>query len=140
MEENEDSEAPKLSVNKLTEIYLKIRDKKEELQKQFDVEYKKLEDQLEVIEAELLSQCKDLESDSVKTQAGTVMRRVSTRYWTNDWDSMYQFLKDNDALELLEKRVSQGNMKQFLEENPDKFPPGMLMDSKYKITVRRSRK
>jgi hypothetical protein len=31
-------------------------------------------------------------------------------------------------------------MKQFLEENPDKFPKGMLLDSQYKITVRRSNK
>ncbi len=140
MEANEENDTPKLSVNKLTEIYLKIRDKKESVQKQFEEQLKALEEQLEVVESELLKQCKELESDSVKTQAGTVMRRVSTRYWTNDWDSMYQFLKENDALELLEKRVSQGNMKQFLEDNPDKFPPGMLMDSKYKITVRRSRK
>jgi hypothetical protein len=53
---------------------------------------------------------------------------------------MYSFVKEHDAIELFEKRVSQGNMKQFLEENPDKFPQGMMMDSKYKITVRRSRK
>jgi len=136
METNEE----KPSVLQLTDIYLKIRDKKEEVQKQFDEQLKDLEEQLEVVEAELLELCKDLESDSIKTQSGTVMRRVSTRYWTNDWDSMYNFIKENDALELFEKRVSQGNMKQFLDENPDKFPPGMLVDSKYKITVRRSRK
>lgn len=135
--ENEDQP---LSINKLTEIYLKIRDKKEETQRQFEAELKKLEEQMDIVEAEMLKLCKDLESDSIKTQAGTVMRRVATRYWTNDWDSMYNFIKENDALELFEKRVSQGNMKQFLEENPDKFPPGMLVDSKYKITVRRSRK
>jgi hypothetical protein len=51
---------------------------------------------------------------------------------------MYTFVKDNDALGLFEKRIHQGNMKQFLDEYPDKFPPGMLVDSKYKITVRRS--
>ena len=136
METNEE----KPSVLQLTDIYLKIRDKKEEVQKQFDAQLKNLEEQLEVVEAELLELCKDLESDSIKTQSGTVMRRVATRYWTNDWDSMYNFIKENDALELFEKRVSQTNMKQFLDENPDKFPPGMLVDSKYKITVRRSRK
>jgi hypothetical protein len=67
------------------------------------------------------------------------MRSVATRYWTNDWDSMYNFIKENDALGLFEKRISQANMRQFIEENPDKFPPGMLVDSKYKIIVRRSK-
>jgi hypothetical protein len=30
-------------------------------------------------------------------------------------------------------------MKQFIEENPDVFPPGMLVDSQFKITVRRGK-
>lgn len=128
------------SAGKLSEIYLKIRDARTELSDKYAEEDKKLEAQMDVIEARLLEICKETDADSFKTQAGTVMRRVATRYWTNDWDSMYQFIKDNDALGLFEKRISQTNMKQFLEENPDKFPKGMLLDSKYKITVRRSNK
>jgi hypothetical protein len=128
------------SASKLSAIYLKIRDARSELKSKYEDEDKQLEAQMDVIEARLLEICKDTDADSIKTQAGTVMRRVATRYWTNDWDSMYQFVKDNDALGLFEKRISQTNMKQFLEENPDKFPKGMLLDSQYKITVRRSNK
>jgi hypothetical protein len=129
-----------LSVGKLSQIYLKIRDARSELKAKYEEEDKKLEAQMDVVEAKLLDICKDTEADSIKTQAGTVMRRVATRYWTNDWDSMYNFVKDNDAYGLLERRLHQTNMKQYLEENPDKFPPGMLLDSQYKITVRRSNK
>lgn len=129
-----------LSVGKLSQIYLKIRDARSELKAQYEVEDKKLEAQMDVVEAKLLEICKDTEADSIKTQVGTVMRRVATRYWTNDWDSMYNFVKENDAYGLLERRLHQTNMKQYLEENPDKFPAGMLLDSQYKITVRRSNK
>jgi len=129
-----------LSVGKLSQIYLKIRDARSELKAKYDEDDKKLEEQMDVIEARLLEICKDTDADSIKTQAGTVMRRVATRYWTNDWDSMYNFVKENDAYGLLERRLHQTNMKQFLEENPDKFPKGMLLDSAYKITVRRSNK
>lgn len=129
-----------VSAGKLSEIYLKIRDARSELKSRYEEEDKKLEAQMDVIEAELLDICKEQSADSIKTQAGTVMRRVATRYWTNDWDSMYNFVKDNDAYGLLERRLHQTNMKQFLEENPDKFPPGMLLDSQYKITIRRSNK
>ena len=128
------------SAGKLSQIYLKIRDARTELKAKYDEEDKKLEEQMDLIEARLLEICKDNDANSIKTEAGTVMRRVATRYWTNDWDSMYNFVKENDAYGLLERRVHQGNMKQFLEENPDKFPPGMLLDSEYKITVRRSDK
>lgn len=129
-----------LSANKLSQIYLKIRDARAELKSRYEEDDKKLEEQMDVIEAKLLEICKATDADSIKTQAGTVMRRVATRYWTNDWDSMYNFVKENDAYGLLERRLHQTNMKQFLEENPDKFPKGMLLDSQYKITVRRSNK
>lgn len=127
-----------VSTSKLSAIYLKIRDARSELKAKYEEDDKQLEAQMDVIEAKLLEICKATDADSIKTQAGTVMRRVATRYWTNDWDSMYNFVKENDAYGLFEKRISQTNMKQFLEENPDKFPKGMLLDSQYKITVRRS--
>ena len=129
-----------VSTSKLSSIYLKIRDARSELKAKYDEEDKQLEAQMDVIEAKLLDICRATDADSIKTQAGTVMRRVAVRYWTNDWDSMYDFIKENDALGLFEKRISQTNMRQFLEENPDKFPKGMLLDSQYKITVRRSNK
>jgi hypothetical protein len=129
-----------VSTSKLSSIYLKIRDARSELKAKYDEEDKQLEAQMDVIEAKLLDICRATDADSIKTQAGTVMRRVAIRYWTNDWDSMYNFIKENDALGLFEKRISQTNMRQFLEENPDKFPKGMLLDSQYKITVRRSNK
>jgi len=129
-----------VSTSKLSAIYLKIRDARSALKAQYEEDDKQLEAQMDVIEAKLLDICRTTDADSIKTQAGTVMRRVATRYWTNDWDSMYEFVKENDAYGLFEKRISQTNMKQFLEENPDKFPKGMLLDSAYKITVRRSNK
>jgi hypothetical protein len=128
-----------LSAGKLTEVYLKIRDARHELQAQYEAKDKQLEEQMDLIEAQLLEVCKEQDAESLRTPAGTVMRRVATRYWTNDWDTMYNFIKEHDAVPLLEKRIHQGNMKQFLEDNPDLFPPGMLVDSKYKITVRRSK-
>ncbi len=40
--------------------------------------------------------------------------------------------------ELLEKRLSQSTMKQLLDENPDMMPPGVNVDSRYAVTIRRS--
>lgn len=127
-------------INKLTKVYLKIRDAREALSKEYNAADAKLAEQLSVVEQQMLEMFKKNDATSVKTPEGTIIRRVATRYWTNDWDSMHKFIKVNDALGLLEQRVHQTNMKQFLEDNPDKFPPGMLVDSKYAITVRRSNK
>lgn len=125
--------------DQLAEVYIKIRDKRDALKRQFEEEYSKLESQLDIISAEMLELCKENNADSIKTPAGTIMRRVDTRFWTNDWDSFYEFVQENDAYALFEKRIHQGNMKQYLEENPDLLPKGLMSDSKYKITVRRSK-
>jgi hypothetical protein len=125
--------------DKLADIYIKIRDRRDELKRNFEEEYAKLGEQLDVLSSEMLELCKENNADSIKTPAGTIMRRVETRFWTNDWDSFYDFVNEEDAFGLFEKRIHQGNMKQFLEENPDKMPKGLMSDSKYKITVRRSK-
>jgi predicted HicB family RNase H-like nuclease len=140
VEEREDASIDDaISANKLSQVYLKIRDAREKLSKEYEAADKELREQLELVESQLLDICKRVGAESIRTPAGTVMRRVATRYWTNDWDTMYNFIKENDAVGLLERRISQTNMKQFLDENPDLFPPGMLIDSTYKITVRRSK-
>jgi hypothetical protein len=66
------------------------------------------------------------------------MRGVKTRYWTSDWQSMHNFIMENKMPDLLEKRISQSTMRQLLDENPDMMPPGVNVDSKYSVTIRRS--
>jgi hypothetical protein len=46
---------------------------------------------------------------------------------------------ENNIPDVLEKRIHQTNIKQFLEENPDSLPPGLNVDNAYNITVRRSK-
>jgi hypothetical protein len=113
--------------------YIKIRDARSELTKQID----ELEEKQKVIQDKLLEICKDTGTESLRTEFGTVTKRITKRYWTSDWESFYKFMKDNDAMQLLEQRVSRGNMESFLEENPDLHPPGLNVDANYAVTVRR---
>jgi sugar phosphate isomerase/epimerase len=126
-----------IKADKLVKTYVKIRDKRKELADQYEKEDSNLKEALETIEGELLEMCKETGADSLRTEFGTVTRRVAKRYWTNDWHSFHEFLKEHGALELLEKRIAQTNMSTFLEENPDLLPPGLNVDSRYTVTVRR---
>jgi len=125
--------------DKLVRVYIKIRDAKAARAKQLEDEIAELDKQLDAVESELLELCKSTGQDGGKTQHGSFRRSVKTRYWTSDWDKMYQFIKDNDAPELLERRVAQTAFKEFLASNPDKMPEGMNVDSRYAITVTRAR-
>jgi len=122
-----------ISVDRLVRAYIKIRDARSELTKQID----ELEEKQKVIQDKLLEICKETGTESLRTEFGTVTKRITKRYWTSDWESFYKFMKDNDAMQLLEQRVSRGNMESFLEENPDLHPPGLNVDANYAVTVRR---
>jgi hypothetical protein len=121
------------TADKLVKIYVKIRDKKRDLEKQI----RELEEQQNMIQSELLTICKETGTDGLKTQYGTVSRKLNKRYWTSDWESFYAFIKEHDALHFLHQRISNANVETFLEENPDLHPPGLQADTEYSILVRR---
>ena len=126
-----------MNAEQLVTAYIKMRDKRQQLQREFDEADARIKSQQDLVEQALLELCKEMGTDGLRTSAGSVSRTIKTRYFTNDWGSMKTFVKDHDALELLEQRIHQTNMKNFLEENPDLLPPGLTIDSKYQITVRR---
>jgi hypothetical protein len=134
---SETTEEPKVPASTWVKRYVKIREQRAELSRQFEEDDAKLKMKLEKCESELLEACKAIGADGFKTEFGTVSRTVKKRFWTNDWHSFYGFVKEHGALELLEKRVAQTNMTTFLEENPDLHPPGLNVDSRYAVVVRR---
>jgi hypothetical protein len=73
----------------------------------------------------------------MSTNSAVIIRTVRKRYMPTNWATVYELIKKHDAYALLEKRVHNGNMKDFLEEHPDEYPAGMNVDSRYAVTVRR---
>jgi len=138
-EEVQGQDSPQVDLDKLTAIYLKMRDKRDDMRREAEAREKELEEQMNIIETEMLEVCKQMNADSVRTPHGTIIRSVKSRYWTNDWDSMYQFIKEHSAFGLLEKRLHQTHLKEFLSENPDTFPIGVNVENSYSVVVRRSK-
>ena len=128
-----------VSLDQLTDVYIKIRDKRALHKQAFEAQDKELEIQQQMLADEMLETCKNLEADSIRTKHGTIIRSVKSRFWTNDWDSMYQVIREHGAFGLLEKRLHQTNMKEFLAENPEFYPPGLNVENSYTIVVRRSK-
>lgn len=126
-------------VDKLVRVFIKMRDKKAEIAKEAQEKESELEEKMTKIRRALLNYCKENEVESVRTESGTFFRSIKARYTTNDWSSMNKFILEHQAVELLDKRINQGNMRQFLEENPELLPPGLNIDREYAITIRRKR-
>lgn len=126
-----------VQVDKLTRTYIKIRDARAKLAAEFKLQDELMVGQLDLVKEALLNYCKDHGVDSVRTSEGLVYRTQKTRYWTSDWSSMHKFILENNLPEFFEKRLNQGAVKEYLEENPDSVPPGLNTDSEYVIAVRK---
>ena len=128
---------PVVQVDALVQEYIGLRDAKDEIKREAEAKVQDLQTKMDEISHRLLEHFKESGIDKAGTPFGTAYRTVKSRYWTNDWDTMYNFIAEHNAFELLEKRLHQSNMKQFLEENPDVHPQGLNIDNEYAIVVRR---
>jgi predicted Zn-dependent peptidase len=124
------------SLEQLVRIYMKMRAKLQEI----DKEVEEIKEQQKEVKSAIKDQMQAVGMQSAKTTFGTVSLVQKTRYYTHDWESMKAFIIENDAVDLLEKRISQANMALFLKENPTKHPPGLDSMSEFDISVRKPAK
>ena len=127
-------------MNKLARVYRKMQAKLQQLTAVYETEAAALKAQQDQVKEALKTQMLALGVKSVNTEEGIVILSTKTRYWPQDWDAFKEFVKENDALDLFEKRIAQTNMATFLQENPTLVPPGLNSNSEYGISVRKPTK
>jgi|TARA_Y100000356_G_C11172642_1_gene242202 hypothetical protein len=131
------AEDDKVSVDKLTGAFIKIRNARAVLSAEFKEKDAKLVAQQDMLRQGLLDYCTEQNVESARTSEGSFFRTTKTKFWTSDWESMYEFIMENRVPEFFDKRLNQTNIKQFLEENPDLMPKGLNQDTEYSIVVRK---
>ena len=125
----------------LVEAYLLIRSERDRLAREYEVADARLKEDMSKLEMVMLDLCNSVNADSIKTKHGTVMRKLNERFFCQDWDNFYRFVLDNEAVQLLERRIHQSNFKQFLSEHDgDGLPPGVNVMREYGVSVRKASK
>jgi len=127
----------KLQIEKAMRVFMKIKAERTELSAKFKAKDGDLKEKQDRIKTALLDYCRENELDSVRTASGMFYRSVKTKYWTSDWESMYDFILENRVPEFFAKSLNQGNVQEFLEENPDVMPKGLNISSEYVLTIRK---
>jgi hypothetical protein len=127
--------------DQLVEAYLLIRSERDKLRNEYELADAKLKEDMAKLEMVMLDMCNAVNADSLKTRHGTVMRKLNERFFCQDWDNFYKFVLDNEAVQLLERRIHQSNFKEFLRENEnDGLPPGVNVMREYGVSVRKASK
>jgi hypothetical protein len=149
MSDVDDEEAPSskeeptlvaVPMDKLARVYRKMAAEIQRLTTEYDSKVEEIKRQQDAVKNALKDQMLVMGVNSVRTDNGTVVLSTKTRYQTQDWDSLKEFIKKHDAIDLLEKRIAQTNMATFLEENPGVVPAGLNSVTEYQISVRKPTK
>jgi enamine deaminase RidA (YjgF/YER057c/UK114 family) len=125
-----------ITADKLASVYAKIKAKRSELSQQDT----KLKEQQEMVAQEIFNICKEQGVTSLRTAHGLLTRVVKDRYWVNDWKPFEDYLVDRGALHLLQHRISEPNMREWIKDNPNDFPPALNCDREFELRFTKNRK
>jgi hypothetical protein len=68
---------------------------------------------------------------------GTVIRSLKLKPSAADWGAIWEWMKANDAADLLERRLKTTFIKEFMDANDGAIPPGINVHREYEVSVRR---
>lgn len=125
-------------LNRVTKAYLRLRDTRDELRRNYTEEDNELKEKMERLEAEMLSFLNETHQESARTLNGTVYKQEDIIPTGSDWDRFYQWVKENDAFDALERRIKKGFVAEHMREHEGAPPPGVSVLRKYVVRVRRS--
>lgn len=129
----------RLTADELAAMYIKLRTERAVLAEEYEQKDGVLKEKMDGITDQLMAICKEQNASSIRTAHGTIIRSITTRYWTNDWAALHKVVVDWQAPYLLEKRIHNSAMKEFLQEHPEAMPTGLNVDNRYAISVRKPR-
>lgn len=131
------ADAPALDLGKVTRAHINIRDARAGLKRDFDASDAELKAAQERLEAEMLRHLNTHGMDSVRTEAGTFYRQEDIKPSGSDWQALYDWIKEHDAWDALERRIKKTFIAEYMEAHQGSLPPGVSVHREFVIRVRR---
>lgn len=122
---------------KLARVYVKLREAKLAIERKAEEEADVIKAKMDVIEAAMLNFMNVNKMDSVATTAGTFYKQLDIKPSCADWNVFYAWIAKNDAFEFLERRITRTAIKDYMEANKGKLPPGVNVHKEFVVRVRR---
>ena len=155
-----------LSIADLAAVHQKIKEKRAALAAEFARVDAELKEEQATLRRHLLTLLNATGGTSVNTPAGTVYRRKVVKAAGADWAAIWEWQKQNDAPDLMQKRLNVGFIEDYIEahgkpENPahvanegtphevwwdgsawvqpwTAIPPGINLHTEFDVSIRKS--
>lgn len=127
-----------VNVDTVIEGYVKLRDKRAQLKKEFTVKDEELKAKMEKIESFLLVKMQSSGATQLGSSHGTAYQQTKLKGSCSDWGTYWGWLAEHpDHLDMLEKRISIKSLQTYYEDTGE-LPPGVNIAQELKVVVRRS--
>lgn len=124
------------TVSDIIRTYMKLRNQKDQLEAETKDRVAALKAKMTKLEAWIKEKADADGVTSFKTDHGTAF--ITTTDYANvaDWDAVLGFIRDNEAYDMLEKRISKVAVRGYIEANKS-VPPGVNYGTKLEVNVRK---
>jgi hypothetical protein len=133
----EDGSMTEVTVATRVAQYVRCRDKIKEMEEAHKKELAPYKELLDQLEGWLQIYMSKTNSESIKTEAGTVYTTKRFTASLADPDAFMKFVIDSGAFELLDRRANATAVKDYVQENGG-LPPGVNLTGIEKVGVRRA--
>lgn len=117
--------------------YIQLRDKKAQIKKEYSTKVEKIDEAMTAIENAILSTFDKMGGvQSIRTTHGTPYISLRESVTVADRDSYFDFVRENEAWDMLESRANKTAVLQYKEEH-DELPPGLNYRAERMINIKR---
>lgn len=125
-----------VKVDDVIAAYIKLREKKSQIKTEAETKMGELDAKMTKLEAWIKEKADEQGVTSFKSNHGTAFLTTVDFATVGDWDAMLNFVKENDAYDMLEKRVSKTAVRGYIEQLKH-VPPGVNYGTRIEVNVRK---
>jgi len=124
------------NIGEVIRTYMKLRDHKAAIEAEVKDQVSTIKAKLEKLEAYLKTQMDAQGLTSFKSDFGTAFLTTTDYANVADWDAVLDFIRENEAYDMLEKRVSKVAVRGYIEQTKA-VPPGINYGTKLEVNIRK---
>jgi len=128
-----------MTVDDVVALYVRLRNEKSAIATKAGEAIDVIEAKLDKLEAWIKTKADEQGVTSFKTNHGTAFLTTVDYASVENWDAMLKFVKDNNAFDMFEKRVSKTAVRGYIDANKE-VPSGVTYGTRIEVNVRKPTK
>jgi hypothetical protein len=125
-----------INVDDVIATYMKLRNQKEAIEAEVKDQVVGIKAKMEKLEAWIKEQADAQGVTSFKTKHGTAFLTTTDYANVADWDAVLDFIRENEAYDMLEKRISKIAVRGYIDLNKA-VPAGVNYGTKLEVNIRK---